>query len=75
MHLGQRIRARREHAGKTRTEIGAGVGISATAVAQWESDGDRRTEPTHDNLAAFCALIGISLAEFWGPVPTKRKVA
>ncbi len=48
------------------------VGVSVAAACQWE--GDDGTEPTHEHLAGIAAALGLSMGEFWGPIP-KRKAS
>jgi transcriptional regulator with XRE-family HTH domain len=69
------------HTGKSRNQVARALGISGQAVAQWFRD-EKPTVPTHANLAAFCDELGITLSEFWGPLPEgqpkksrKRKAA
>lgn len=69
--LNDRIRRWREsREGLTKAELARAVGVSSAAVAQWESGG---TEPTHDNVEAIAAAIGISLSVFWGEPPAEPK--
>lgn len=68
MTLGKRIRAWRTnwYPTLTQAEIASGIGVSTQTIWLWEDD---RTEPTHDHLAAFCKLRGISLSTFWAVAP------
>ncbi len=45
------------------------VGVSPSAVSQWESGG---CPPTLGNLELVVKSIGISMHEFWGRVPRAR---
>lgn len=69
MTLRDRVVAWRKHFGLSQGRIARKIGISTAAVSLWEQEDG--TEPTHDNLAAFCDVLGISLAQFWGPVPDR----
>ncbi|GBR02243.1 helix-turn-helix transcriptional regulator [Acetobacter oeni] len=40
--LGQRIRALRQYAGMTQTELAQAIGLSRSAIAHWETDRDGR---------------------------------
>lgn len=69
METKSRILAWRESKGYTHTDVAKHCGVTRSAVAQWEMT--EATTPSHPHLAKFCDLMGISLAEFWGPLPKK----
>lgn len=69
MNLRERLRAWRTHFGLSQGRVASLIGVSASAVGMWEQESEHATEPTHGNLAAFCEALGISLAQFWGPLP------
>lgn len=76
VHLGQRIKAWRQHAGLTKSAVADALHIRPPAVAQWELDDvEERTEPTHSNLEAFVSLCGITMSRFWGDPPKPKKAA
>lgn len=56
--------------GLTKAELARLVGVSSAAVAQWESG---KTEPTHESVSAIASAVGVSLSEFWGDPPKKKK--
>jgi transcriptional regulator with XRE-family HTH domain len=55
---GERIRRARLARGMTQAELGAAVGVSRSAVAQWETD---RAGQVRGNLARIAAVLGISV--------------
>ena len=58
--VGSRIRkARRDH-GWTQDELANAVGVSRSAVAQWETD---RAGQLRDNLTSIAAALGLPVAE------------
>jgi transcriptional regulator with XRE-family HTH domain len=63
------IRERLEHfagqAGLRQTVIAELCGVTDSAVSFWFSG---RSEPSHENLAAFCRACGITLEVFWGQI-------
>jgi len=65
-----RITRWREASGLTQADLARSVGISASAVSQWESG---QTQPSHSNVDAIVKALGISLPKFWGALPAKRK--
>lgn len=56
--MGERIAATREKAGKTPSEIAKAIGITQSAIAQWETD---ETKPSLANLLKFVEATGGSL--------------
>jgi transcriptional regulator with XRE-family HTH domain len=72
MELGKRIVRWRERHGLSQAALADRIGISPAAVAQWEL-GD--TVPTTQNMKKLAEAFDISLHEFWGPPPAKRKRA
>lgn len=54
---GQRIRAARQAAGMTQEMLATAVGVSRSAVAQWETD---RAGQVGANLARVAAALGVS---------------
>jgi phage repressor protein C with HTH and peptisase S24 domain len=55
----ERIRLARTYAQLTQEQLGEDVGVSKSAVAQWETkDPAKRTQPTLDNLKAISARTG-----------------
>lgn len=80
--LGERIVSWREHRGLTQVELAKAVvrhrrargerdaKCSPSAVAQWELN---QTSPTQPNMQAMCDAFEITLAQFWGRVPARKK--
>lgn len=55
----ERIRVARAYAQLTQEQLGEAVGVSKSAVAQWEAkDASKRTQPTLDNVRAIAARTG-----------------
>ena len=59
MGIGERIRQAREQAGLTQTELGERVGVSRSAVAQWESSATQAF-PTHRNTERLVAALKVN---------------
>jgi transcriptional regulator with XRE-family HTH domain len=72
IQLGERIVRWREHRGKSQAALASEIGCSPSAVAQWELG---QTAPTQANLAALTEALDVTLAQFWGRVPTKKRKA
>ena len=62
--VGQRMRSLREEQGLTQEKLAALAGVHRTYVGKLER-GESAT--TVDSLAMFCAVLGTSLADFFGP--------
>lgn len=62
--FGSRIRAIRNHLGKTQREFGELIGVSRQQVLRWES-GERGM--TQKRLAEICETLGITQDQFWDP--------
>jgi transcriptional regulator with XRE-family HTH domain len=76
MDVGARIAAWREAKGLSPQELAKRVGVSGPAVYQWEGSGETKTTPTTENLMKVADALGITMEQFWGPLPTaKRKRA
>ena len=81
MTIAQRIRRWREHAGLSKSDLARACDVTPEAVIQWERSEPKRsktpksTTPTHDNLEKVATAVGVSMAEFWGPLPSKRGAA
>lgn len=82
IELGERIVCWREHFELTQAELAEAIvkqrrsrgereaTCSPSAVAQWELN---QTSPTQPNLHAMCDALEITLAQFWGRVPARKK--
>jgi transcriptional regulator with XRE-family HTH domain len=64
---GARIRAARQARGWTQEDLARAVGVTRSAVAQWETD---RAGQIRDNLARIATVLGIPLAALLGTVPS-----
>ena len=71
MEIGSRIRRWREAKGLSKTQLASLVGVTVSAVVQWEHG---HTGPNRKNLRALTDALGMSLAEFYGalPAPTRK---
>lgn len=67
MKLCSRIRWWRNAAGLTQSDLAKHVGVTSSAVAQWEAE--QGTEPTHGHLDSIAKAAGVTLAEFWRDLP------
>lgn len=57
--VGARIRAARLARGMTQADLAADVGVSRSAVAQWETE---RSGQVRGNLSKIAAVLGVSVA-------------
>jgi len=71
--LNERIRRWRESQGITKAQLARDCAVTSAAVCQWEQDDG--TEPTHANVAAIAAAVGVSLSVFYGTPPHEPSVA
>ena len=69
MELSERIQRWREHKGVTQAALAKSLGISPSAVAQWEL-GD--TKPSVGHLDKLVTALGITMERFYGNVPKTR---
>lgn len=73
--VGRRILAWREAKGMSRRALADAVGVTPAAVYQWEGCGADQTSPSQRNLASAVDALGLTMAEFYGPLPKKRAAA
>ncbi|GAB6042719.1 helix-turn-helix domain-containing protein [Endothiovibrio diazotrophicus] len=69
MEIGKRIRAARKEAGLTQDELAARVGVSRSAIAQWETR--PKVLPSHANMDALTEVLRVNyewLAKGNGPM-------
>lgn len=72
MDLGARIAAWRNVTGLSRQELAEAVGVTAAAAYHWEDTGESKTMPSAENLERIAAAFGVTLEQFFGPVPSRR---
>lgn len=72
MDLAARISAWREAKGMSRQELAAHVGVSPAAVYHWEATDETAATPRQETLAKIVDAFGITLARFWGAIPSKK---
>lgn len=75
-----RMRFWREYAGLSHDDLAAKCGVSVVAAKLWERDErgkNKGSPPNWDNLRRAVDAFGITLAEFWGPLPrgTRRRAS
>lgn len=70
--VGTRIREARRARGLTQADLAAAVGVSRSAVAQWETD---RAGQVTGNLARIAAVLGIPVAQLIAADATAGMVA
>ncbi len=70
MDLSERIKAWLGHEGMRVTDLAKSVGVTWESAYQWTTG---KTQPTHENLEAIVGALGLSLAQFYGPVPVPPK--
>lgn len=67
MDFSQRLNDWLAFRGMKQVDLASRVGVSTSAVAQW-CTGETKA-PTQANQNKICKALGISMAEFWGPIP------
>jgi transcriptional regulator with XRE-family HTH domain len=72
IELGERIARWRESRDLTQAALAAKLGLTAGAVANWEVS---TATPTQANLQKLVDALDITMAQFWGRVPAKRRKA
>jgi len=76
MDLGTRIAHWRKLKGWSQAQLADRVGVTAAAVYQWE--GSKKIEkilPTTVSLLAIAKAFGISMQQFYGPLPKIAKAS
>lgn len=74
MDVGGRIKAWRKLRGLSRQDLADAVGVSVSAVYQWEGTGEQKTSPSVGNLEKIVEALDLTMGEFYGRVP-RVKVA
>ncbi len=73
MDLGERLRTWLQALGVSQQELAEGLGIWPGAVSMWVSPKalakNRRTRPTQEHLESTVEFLGLTMAEFYGPLP------
>ena len=65
--LNKRISAWRSVAGLSQADLARACGVTASAVTYWEQG---ETEPTHTHVGRIAEACGVTLATFWGALPS-----
>ena len=73
MDLGPRIAAWRKARGMTQREVATAIKVSPAAVCQWESAGKYKNPPSVNNLERLVAMFGLTMLQFYGAIPKKKK--
>ena len=68
----QRIARWADARGKTLQDLADAAGVSVGAVYQWIGTGRHKTKPQLSHLEAIVAELGLTMAEFYGPLPAER---
>ena len=71
LHTGIRIRRFREVARLSSRELAEAVGVVPSALSHWERGS---ATPTTKHVEAVAKALGLSMAEFYGPLPAKGYV-
>lgn len=66
--VGERVAAWRKNADMDASELAKRIGVTRQAIAQIESGGDPRLK----TLEAITATLGLSMAQFFGPLPSDK---
>lgn len=76
MDVGDRIAHWRKVRGWSRAELAERVGVSAPAVYQWEGSAKiEKIIPSTVSLHAVAKACGITIQQFYGPLPKLAKQA
>lgn len=68
--LGRRISSWRRRAGLSRTDLAIAVDVSPQAVGLWERGS---CEPSFRSLVRIVDALGLSLAQFFGELPSNDR--
>jgi transcriptional regulator with XRE-family HTH domain len=72
MTLGSRIAAWRKARGFSQGRLADAVEVTRAAVSQWE---DNQTSPSQAHLAAVVKKFGLTMEQFYGPLPKRERAA
>lgn len=72
MDLPLRIASWRKAKTLTQAQLAAAVGVSKSSVSLWESGS---TSPSQAHLTATVGALGLTMAEFYGPLPAEADPA
>jgi transcriptional regulator with XRE-family HTH domain len=75
MTIGARIKGWRESKGWTQQELAEVVGVTHAAVYQWELSDERHTTPSLLKLEKVVEVLGLTMREFYGPIPKAKRSA
>lgn len=74
MDLSNRIRAWRLHAGLKQNGLAERVGVSPSAVCQWEDENPAtQTKPSTGRLEAIAAACGVTVGDLLMTMPPKKR--
>lgn len=69
MELRERIAKWRHVMGVSQQELARTIGVTPAAIYQWESG---ETSPRTSNLEHMVRVFGITMAQFYGRVPSRK---
>ena len=73
MTLAELIRAwRKTREGLTQAKLAEAIGVSKAAVGFWETRGQKRTEPTHTNVAKLADFFSVTVPQFLAGPPSNE---
>lgn len=72
MEINERIHRWRKARGKTLQDIADKLDVTRSAVSYWETG---TNVPQQKNLEALVEALGLTMVEFYGPIPKPRKRA
>lgn len=75
MDLHSRIAAWRKAKGWSQGQLAKAIGVTTAAVSFWEGAGAEPTAPSRKNLDKLVAVLGITIAEFYGDIPKAKSAA
>lgn len=73
--LGTRIAAWRKAKGWSQRELAERLGLTASAIYQWEGTGEHQSRPSLQNLEALVVELGITMERFYGRLPKEAKAS
>jgi transcriptional regulator with XRE-family HTH domain len=72
MELGARIEGWLKALGRTRRELANACGVTTSAVCLWIGKGEKHVSPSHANLQKIVEFFGLTMEQFYGPVPEPK---
>ncbi len=72
---GKRIAAWRKAKGLSYADLADAVGVTVAAVYQWEGSGGHKTRPALVTLEKIVDAFGLTMEQFYGPIPKAKRAS